>query len=41
VKGASGAPLAQANFRANVAVSGTINASDTAIVKSNSGNSVP
>jgi subtilisin family serine protease len=41
VKAQSGIPLTEANFRNDVAVSGSINATDVALVKSRSGNTVP
>jgi hypothetical protein len=40
-KGQSGLPVTAANFREDVAVSGSINASDIGFVKSRSGASLP
>ena len=40
-KGQAGVPVTSANFREDVTVSGSINASDAALVKSHSGHSVP
>jgi len=40
-KSQSGTPVTASNFRQDVAVSGTITASDVGLVKSRAGNSLP
>jgi hypothetical protein len=41
VKTQSGVPVTAANFRSDVAISGSINATDVGLVKSRSGATVP
>jgi hypothetical protein len=41
VKAQSGLPVTQANFRADVAVSGSVNATDIGRVKTNAGFAIP